>query len=148
MSDFLAAPIDAQSKEEAKKEDSIFLELLGSISETKNDLSSHERFEKDYVPYNINSYFSRFVDTVVIVNTLNRYNMMSKKAHYRYLLNTVKKRCRREKNPKTDTSDLEMVAIYYDFSLPKAAKALALLSEENLNVIKQKLNKGGTRNAR
>lgn len=146
MSDFLAGPIENQSKEESKKEDSIFLELLGSISENKNDLSSHERFEKDYSPYNINSYFSRFIDTVVIANLLNRYNIMSKKSHYRYLLNTVKKNRRREKNSKSDTSNLDMVALYYDFSLPKAAKALAILSEENLNVIKQKLNKGGTRN--
>lgn len=144
--DFLL-PLEENQEEEIKKDEpSIFFDLLGSISETKKDYSEHERFEKDYNPFTINEYFSRFTDTVIQANTLNRYlGAISKKAHYRYLLNTVKKRKRFEKNQKSETESLNLIAQYYGFNMSKAAQALALLGEDNLKIIKQKFNKGGTR---
>lgn len=144
MSDFLEAIKDPEEeKEEAVP--SIFFDILSSISENKKDLSNHERFDKDYSQYGINSYFSRFVDTILQVNKLNHYSSIPKIAHYRYLLNTVKKKKRWDKDPKSNDDVLKMVSLYYGFSLAKAAIAMRLLSEEQLNIIKQKLRKGGTK---
>jgi hypothetical protein len=138
---FLKVPTEPQEEEE--KEQSIFLDLLGSISQSKTNLSEHERFDKDYVPFVINGYFSRFVDTVLYANELNKYNTIPKISQYRYLLNRVSRKKRFEKDPKENNDVLKMVAEYYGFSYAKAMKAMALLTEEQLKVIKQKSIKGG-----
>ena len=144
MSDFLE-PIVEQKEEKEEKDSSIFFDLLSSVSDNKIDLSQHERFNKDYTPYIINDYFSRFVDTVLYVNELNHYPSIPKISQYRYLLNKFKKKDRRIKNPKPDDEVLNLISTYYDFSLSKAAKAMKLLSEEQINIIRQKLRKGGTK---
>ena len=144
--DFLVPIVEKEQKDE--KPASIFWDLINSISETKVDLSEDPRFEKEYTQYYVNQHFSTFPDTLLYVTELNRYGDIPKKAHYRYLLNIIPKRRRRYvKIEKFDKADLELVATYYNFSLSKAAIALNLLSEQQLKVLKKKLDKGGVKNA-
>lgn len=144
---FLNPIPDEQSEQEQQAEkDTFFFDLLGSISETKIDYSKDPRFDKAYEPWSINSYFSRFLDTIMTVNELNRFPLIPKHNHYRYLLNTISKKKRYAKDPKVKNDDLESVSSYYRFSLPKAAAALRLLKDDQLKIIKQKLNKGGNKN--
>ena len=46
--------------------------------------------------------------------------------------------------PETE-SDIEVVKQYYEYSNDKAKQVLSLLSPEQLNIIRQKVNKGGTK---
>jgi len=48
--------------------------------------------------------------------------------------------------PETE-SDIEVVKQYYGYNNSKASQVLPLLSPEQLNIIKQKVSKGGRTNS-
>ncbi len=61
-----------------------------------------------------------------------------------FLINIVRKRKRFSKWLKnTVESDVEVVKEYYGYNNQKARQALTLLTPEQINVLKQKVNKGG-----
>jgi hypothetical protein len=69
---------------------------------------------------------------------------LSKKLQYDFLINTV--RVKKRFSPwirKEKIKDIEAVKSYYGYSNEKAEQSLKILSEEQLNFIKQKLDIGG-----
>ena len=102
--------------------------------------------ENGYNSFLINRSLSYFRDTVVLTNVVNQYHHLDKKLQYHFLINTIRKRKRFSKWNKPETeSDIEVVKEYYGYSNEKAKQALPLLSPEQITIIKQKVNKGGTR---
>ena len=94
----------------------------------------------------VNRGLSYFNDTVLMANEMNLYSHLDKKLQYHFLINIVRKRKRFSKWAKPETeSDIEAVKEYYGYNNEKARQALTLLSPENINIIKQKVNKGGRR---
>ena len=75
---------------------------------------------------------------------MNFRHYIPKKWQFHYLLNSITKKKRFSKWHKLETGDdLTMVMNYYNYSREKAKVALSILSEEQLNMIKQKFEKGG-----
>jgi hypothetical protein len=118
---------------------------LNSINITKQDIMEDDIDEDGYNSFLINRSLSYFWDSVGLANVLNRYHHIDKKLQYHFLINTIRKRKRFSKWMKPETeSDIEVVKEYYGYSNEKAKQALPLLSPEQITIIRQKVNKGGT----
>lgn len=117
-------------------------DYLNSINDTKQDLSDSD--VDGYVPFVVNRTLSYFPDTVLLANELNQYHHMSHKGQYLFLLNTVRKRKRFTKWQKPQmTDDIEVVKEYYGYNNERAMETLSLLSDQQLQQLKQKVSKGG-----
>mgnify|MGYP002638052404 FL=1 len=118
---------------------------LNSINQTKNNLINEDpSLEKEYSPYVVNKCLSGSIDCVLIANEMNMNPSLSKKLQYDFLINTV--RVKKRFSPwirKEKIKDIDAVKSYYGYSNEKAEQSLKILSEEQLNFIKQKLDTGG-----
>ena len=100
--------------------------------------------ERSYVPFVINRSLSYFADTVGMANVVNQHHHIDKKLQYHFLLNIVRKRKRFSKWTKVDViTDIDTVKQYYGYSDSKARQVLPLLSADQLDIIRQKVSKGG-----
>ena len=114
---------------------------LNSINFTKEDLSEDI---KSYPPYIINRCLSGHIDCILYTNEMNIHHQLDKDMQYSYYLNTLRKRkrfspwLRKEK-----VTDLECIKKYYGYSNEKASQALKILTQEQINFIKQRLDTGG-----
>jgi hypothetical protein len=116
---------------------------LNSINFTKEDLS--EDIET-YPPYIINRCLSGHIDCVLFVNEMNINHHLDKQMQYSFFINTLRKRKRFSPWLRKDkVADLECIKSYYGYSNEKASQALKILSKEQINYIKQKLETGGKR---
>ena len=119
---------------------------LNSINHTKQDIMKDDLDEKGYNSFIINRSLSYFYDTVGMANVMNRYHHLDNKLKYAFLINIIRKRKRFSKWMKPETeSDIEVVKQYYEYSNNKAKQVLPLLSPEQINIIRQKVSKGGTK---
>ena len=119
-------------------------DYVTSINYSKKDVMEDE---KTYNGFMVNRSLSYFSDTVVLANEMNRYHHLDNRLQYQFLINMVRKRKRFSKWAKPEThNDVDVVKEYYGFSYEKAKDALAILSEDQLAYIRDKLNQGGVNN--
>ena len=118
---------------------------LNSINQTKKNLmNENPSSEKEYAPYIINRCLSGHIDCVMYANEMNKFSSLDKKLQYDFFINTIRKKKRFSPWLKQEKiKDLEIVKSYYGYSNEKAKQALRILSDEQLNFIKQKLETGG-----
>ena len=101
-------------------------------------------WEKNYPSYVINKCMSHHMDTVLYANEMNRYQNLDTRLQYDFLINIVRPRKRFSPwGKKQKMNDLDLVKQYYGYSNEKAKQALRILSPNQLDYIKEKLNKGG-----
>ena len=88
---------------------------------------------------------SYFPDTVALANEMNRYGHLESRLQFAFLINTIRKRKRFGGKWVTTakSKNLEYVKEYYGYSNAKAKVALDILDKKQLNLIKDKLDKGG-----
>ena len=107
---------------------------------TEND----ELAEKNYPAFLVNKGLSYFPDTILYANEMNIHADLDSKLQYTYLLNSIRAKKRFAKwAKKEDSNDLDAVKEYYGYSNEKASQALSLLSDQQLSMIKEQLEKGG-----
>jgi hypothetical protein len=118
---------------------------LNSINFTKeNVLEDSPDLTKEYPPYIINRCLSGHLDCIMFANEMNKYHFLDKDMQYNFYLNTLRKRKRFSPWIRKDKiTDLELVKRYYGFSNEKASQALKILSPEQIEFIKQRLETGG-----
>jgi len=120
---------------------------LNSINQTKNNIMETDSDSiREYTPYIINKCLSGSVDCILFTNEMNLYHSLDKDMQYSFYLNIVRKRKRF--SPwlhKDKVKDLECVKKYYGYSNEKASQALKILSKDQINFIKQRLDTGGTK---
>ena len=116
-------------------------DYVTSINYSKKDVMEDE---KTYNGFMVNRSLSYFSDTVVLANEMNRYHHLDNRLQYQFLINMVRKRKRFSKWAKPEThNDVDVVKEYYGYSNEKARQILPLLSPEQINGLKKKVNKGG-----
>ena len=114
---------------------------LNSINFTKEDLSEHI---KEYPPYIINRCMSGHIDAILFANEMNKHPNLDKDMQYSFYLNTLRKRKRFSPwLKKEQVEDLDLVKKHYGYSNEKAKQVLALLSPEQITIIRKKVSKGG-----
>ena len=103
------------------------------------------RERKDYKPFFVNRSLSYQPDLIHYANMMNENPMIEKKAHYDFLHQAVDKRKRpfRAWIKVKKVDDLAIVKEYYKYSNKKALETLNILSDDDINCLKQRLNKGG-----
>ena len=118
---------------------------LNSINFSKKNLLQEDpSLKKDYAPYIINRCLSGHIDCIMFVNEMNKCHFLDKDMQYEFYINILRKRKRFSPWIKKDkVSDLEIVKRYYGYSNEKATQALKILSNEQINFIKQRLDTGG-----
>jgi len=122
-------------------------DFVNSINFTKKNLMKNtendELAEKGYAPYLTNKSLSYFTDTLLYANEMNRYHFLDNKLQYEFYLNTLRKKKRFAKWAKADSNDeIMMIQEYYKCSPQKAKAALNILSTEQKNIIKSKMENG------
>ena len=122
-------------------------DYLNSINLNKNNLmdeDSDPAWKSKYPAYVINKCMSHHMDTVMYANEMNQYSFLDSKMQYDFYIHIV--RPRRRFSPwgkKQKIDDLDLVKRYYGYSTDKAIQALRILSPNQIDYIKDKLNKGG-----
>jgi len=82
-------------------------------------------------------------------NEMNQRSSLDKRLQYDYFLAALRPRNRFAKWLKPEViENLELVKEYYCFSNSKAKEALKILSDQQLEVIKARLSKGGQKDRR
>lgn len=108
------------------------------------DSANPELAEKTYNPFLTNRALSYFPDTIQFANMMNKNSHIDHLLQYSFLLNIIRKRKRFSKwFKKNDDDVLEMVIEYYGYSVNKAKEALKILTDDQLEKIKEKMTKGG-----
>ena len=80
----------------------------------------------------------------MFVNEMNKYSFLEKDMQYTFYLNTLRKKKRFSPWLRKDkVTDLQSVKQYYGYSNEKASQALKILSKQQLEYIKQRLEPGG-----
>tara|TARA_Y100000114_G_scaffold137207_1_gene139336 strand:+ start:1625 stop:2017 length:393 start_codon:yes stop_codon:yes gene_type:complete len=121
-------------------------EYLKSINKTKENLMDNddELWVKKYPPFIINKCLAPFPETVHLVNEMNVNHHLDSKLQYDFLLNSIRPRDRYTPWLKAKKiKNLEYVKEYYGYSNEKAKSALDILNDEQIETIKDSLNKGG-----
>jgi hypothetical protein len=118
---------------------------LSSINQTKDNILDEDlSLEKEYPPYIINKCLSGHIDCIMYANEMNINHRLNKKLQYDFYINII--RIKKRYSPwvkKEKIKDIEYVKSYYGYSNEKAEQALKILSKEQINFIKQKLDVGG-----
>ena len=120
-------------------------DYLNAINQTKENVIVDELSEKKYVPFVVNKGLSYFADTILYANEMNQHHLLDNKPQFLYLLNSIRPRKRFSKWHKNElTDDLKVISEYFGYSYTKAKQIQNLISSDQLDTMKQKLQKGGT----
>jgi len=123
-----------------------FFDFLNAINDTKVDLMKEDpQNEKDYIPFMVNRGLSYFADTVMFANEMNSYSSINKNWQFDFYRIGITKKKRFSKWHKKDqaTDEIKIVMKEYGYSSEKAARALELLTEEQVKTLKEKYKTGG-----
>ena len=116
---------------------------LNSINFTKEDIAEEDNI-KSYPAYIVNRCLSGHLDCIMFANEMNIHNHLDKDMQYQFYLNSLRKRKRFSPwLKKGKVEDLNIVKQYYGYNNEKATQALRILTKEQLNYIKERLDTGG-----
>lgn len=125
----------------------LFKEIVPSILQTKKNVFENDPDYKDYNPFIMNRALSFHPDCIPYVEEMNRLHFLDKDMQYQYLINTIRpmKRKFAPWQKAQVEKDIECVKEYFGYSNKKAREALRILSNEQINEIKRKTDKGGVK---
>jgi|TARA_B100002019_G_scaffold143353_1_gene123570 hypothetical protein len=120
---------------------------LTSVNFSKEDLRDREDGEmwmKKYPSYIVNRCLSGHVDCVLLVNEMNRWYGLDNDLQYSFYLNTLRKKRRFSPWQKKDkVEDFDLIKNYFKYSDEKARDALRILTKDQIELIRSKMNTGG-----
>lgn len=120
-------------------------DFVNQIMQGKKQLITDEQTEKEYVPFLTNRSLSYHSDCIMYANEMNRRHFLDKKLQNDFLLNTVRSKKRPfAKWVKTEKrEDIECIKLAYGLSDTKALDAKRLLSDEQIQKLKEQTDTGG-----
>ena len=88
---------------------------------------------------------SMHYDTLMQANEMNGYHFLPKKLQFDFFINSVRKKKRFGGKwlSSSKLKNLDYIKEYYGYSNEKAKTALNILSKEQIETIKKRLDKGG-----
>ena len=126
-------------------------DYLKAINHTKENLldTDDEFVERGYAPFVVNRCLSYFPDTLFMVNEMNACPTVDKKMHFDYLLNSIRKKKRFTRWLKAEKNeDVDAIKEYYSCNHMKACEIAKILTDEQLSLIHERLNRGGLKNGK
>jgi hypothetical protein len=135
---------EVQMSEEYKTPSISPFDFVNSIQSDKKDLIVDEWSERQYNPFIINKSLSFGTDTVIQANEMNSRPHLDKKLQFDFLRNIIPAKKRYNKWLKKEKLEaIEIVKQYYGYNTVKAQEVVSILSQKQIDSIKQKLKKGG-----
>ncbi len=115
------------------------------LSYTKDlDQFTQGEIDKDYTPYVINRMISGYRNLCIFADELNiRPNIAKEDQMFLYSALIPKKKRRVVWPKKTKNDNLDIIMQYYNVSAEKAQVYLSLLSQDQIQELSARLNKGG-----
>ena len=125
----------------------LFKEIVRSILQSKKNVFENDPDLKDYNPFIINRALSFHPDCIPYVEEMNRLHFLDKDMQYQYLINTIRpmKRKFAPWQKSQVEKDIECVKEYFGYSNKKAREAMRILTNEQIDEIKRKTDKGGVK---
>ena len=125
-------------------------EYVNAINAHKDIIRQSENAdlsEKLYSPFHVNKALSYFPETILYANEMNIHHILDKKLQNDYYLNTTRAGKRFSKwHKKDENSDIDCVQEYYKVSYIKAVEILKVLTQQQVDLIKTRIIKGGINN--
>jgi len=123
----------------------LFKEIIPSILQTKQSVLHDDIDLKDYTPFIVNKALSYHIDCIFYVNELNMHPNVDKDMQYQYLMNSIRQMKRKFQpwHKKNTEEDIEHVKVYFGYSYQKAKQAMAVLTDDQINHIREKTIIGG-----
>jgi len=119
-------------------------DYVNAINYSKKDIMVDDLSEKEYNPFIINKALSFFSDTILFANEMNKYHHLDSRLQFDFFINIIKKKQRFSKWLKpSEVENLELIKNYYGYSNEKAKSVLTVLSNEQIDELKTRMNKGG-----
>ena len=116
---------------------------LNSINQNKKNILEEDPTAK-YPSYIINRCMSGHLDTVMFANEMNLSPQLDSDMQYSFYLNSLRKKRRFSPWQKKDkVQDLDLIKKYFKYNDDKARDALRILTKDQIELIKSKLNTGG-----
>jgi len=120
--------------------------FINEITYGKRDIIDNDLAEREYNGFVTNRTLSYFIDTIFQANEVNQHHHADNKLQFDYLINTVRKKKRFSKWVKPSTYEsVELVKEYYGYSDRQAKDVVDILDHEQLEQIRKRLSKGGTK---
>ena len=92
----------------------------------------------EYSQYLMNRNFSMFQDTILIANSANAMSNVNNEMHFKYLRKLISRRKRFSRWPKGNNAEvINMICAYFDFSMEKTLETLSILTDEQIEKIKE-----------
>lgn len=122
-------------------------DFVKEILQGKTDIMVDSDTEGKYSPFLVNRSLSYHLDCIAFANEMNRRHHLDNRMQFDFLLNTVRSKKRPfTKWAKSEKSeDISCIKQIFGFSDKKAYDALSLLSEEQIQQLKEKADTGGLR---
>jgi len=124
-------------------------DFLNEINYGKNNLMADDedhQVEKQYIPFIVNKGLSYNMDTAIHANEMNIRPNTPKKLQFDYLINTIRRNKRFPKWIKLEENEqLKLIMEYYGYNVHRAKEVLPLHSIDQINQIKEMLDKGGVK---
>jgi len=122
-------------------------DFVNSIHFDKKELIVDDWSERQYNSFIINKALSFGSDTVIQCNEMNSRPHLDKKLQFDFLFHIIKPKKRYNKWIKQEKLEaIEIVKQYYGYNNKKAQEVVSILSQQQLDSLKQKLKKGGLKN--
>ena len=119
-------------------------DYVNAINYTKKDIMETEEDEGVYNSFLVNRSLSYFGDTAILANEMNISHHIDNRLQFSFLINIIRKRKRFSKWIKPEIEDdVEVVKKYYGYSNEKSRQILPLLTPQQIDIIRKKVNKGG-----
>jgi hypothetical protein len=122
-------------------------DYVNQIMQGKKNLIVDELTESQYNPFLTNRSLSYHFDCILYSNEMNQRHHLDNKLQNDYFINTIRSQKRpfakwvkSEKN-----EDLECLKLYFGFSTLKARESVGLISDEDIQKLKEKTDIGGIR---
>lgn len=123
-------------------------DFINAITHGKNNLMVDDWSERQYEAWMVNRGLSFGSDTVIQANEMNSRPHLDRKLQFDFLINIVRPKKRFNKWIKAEkTEAIDIIKEYYEYSNRQARQVVSLFDDHQLELLKQKLQKGG-RNAR
>lgn len=101
--------------------------------------------EKEYTPYLVNQALSYHLDCILHVNEININHDLDKKMQYDYYFHSLKgyKRPYQQWQKIGKNDDIDVIKLFFGYSTAKAKEVLNIITKEQLDMIRSKLQIGG-----
>ena len=137
------SPYTEPEEEPKTKKKSLLFPFLNDLYHDKKYIFNEDT-ESEYNSYMINRYMSANLDTAMYAQEMNEKHFLEKKLQhdfYFYAVRPNKRYSKWIKSPKQE--DVELLMEYYNYNRQRAEEVLHLHSEDDLEYIRKRTDKGG-----